>query len=238
VPETAPAALDAILAFRTRVLDSAAPIDGRIEAALSMARDTIGGQLLIQLAAEGMVPGPLREAAGSVIFANPDRSVRSAAAGYFPRPGGQVAMTTAAVAARAGDAARGEQRYYAAGCATCHRFGSAGADVGPELTDIRSKFDRSGLVEAIVNPNAAIAFGYAAELVVTRRQEPHIGFLLADGPTIAMRDGYGRLLSFAREDLEKRVPLKSSLMPDPLALALTEQDVSDIAAFLMAPDRR
>jgi putative membrane-bound dehydrogenase-like protein len=238
VPEATPAALDAILGFRTRVLDAAGPIDGRIEAALSMARDATGGQLLIQLAAEGRVPGPLREAAGSVIFANPDRSVRSAAAAYFPRPGGQLPMTTAAVAARAGDPARGEQRYYAAGCSTCHRFGSAGADVGPELTDIRNKFDRSGLVEAIVNPNAAIAFGYEAELLVTRRHEPHIGFLLADGPTVAMRDGYGRVLSFAREDLDRRVPLKSSLMPDPLALALTEQDVSDIAAFLMAPVRR
>jgi hypothetical protein len=29
--------------------------------------------------------------------------------------------------------------------------------------------------------------------------------------------------------------LKTSLMPEPLALALTEQDVADIAAFLMKP---
>ena len=238
VPETAPAALDAILAFRTRVLDTVAPIDSRIEAALSMARDATGGQLLIQLAAEGMVPDPLREAAGSIIFANPDRSVRTVAAAYFPRPGGQLPMTTAAVAARTGDAARGEQRYHAAGCSTCHRFGAAGADVGPELTEIRSKFDRSGLVEAIVNPNAAIAFGYAAELVVTRRHEPHIGFLVADGPTVASETATAGSSRLPREDLDRRVPLKSSLMPDPLALALTEQDVSDITAFLMAPVRR
>lgn len=151
-------------------------------------------------------------------------------------------MTVASVTARAGDATRGEMRYYAASCATCHRIGSAGADVGPELTEIAKKFDRPGLVEAIVSPNAAIAFGYGAELFVlgngTRRQEPHIGFLLSDGPTVSLRDGYGRVLSFAREDVESRVPLKSSLMPDPLALALTEQDVADIAAFLMTAVRR
>jgi cytochrome c1 len=29
------------------------------------------------------------------------------------------------------------------------------------------------------------------------------------------------------------VPLKTSLMPDPLLLAVTEQDVADIVAFLM-----
>ena len=150
-------------------------------------------------------------------------------------------MTVAGVTARAGDVTRGERRYYAASCSTCHRIGSAGADVGPELTEIAKKFDRTGLVEAIVNPNAAIAFGYSAELFVlgdgSRRQEPHIGFLLADGPTVSVRDGYGRVLSFGAGDIATRVPLKSSLMPDPLALALTEQDVADITAFLLRPMR-
>ena len=45
------------------------------------------------------------------------------------------------------------------------------------------------------------------------------------------------MISFERESLAARVPLKSSIMPDPLALALTEQDVADIAAFLMNPQR-
>jgi len=244
--DATPSSLEQILPLRALVLDGAAPIDRRIDAAIAMARDGDGAQLLIQLAAENKIAGPLREAVGSVIFTNPDRSVRSAAAGHFPRPGGQPRMMVADVTARTGNTTRGEMRYYAAGCSTCHRFGSAGpstplragSDVGPELTDIRKKFDLPRLVEAIVNPNAAVAFGYTAELFVTRRNEPHIGFLLADGPTVSIRDGYGRVFSFARQDIATRVPLKSSLMPDPLALALTEQDVADIAAFLMAPVKR
>ena len=36
-----------------------------------------------------------------------------------------------------------------------------------------------------------------------------------------------------REELDARVPLKASLMPGPLALALSDQDVADIVAFLM-----
>ena len=96
------------------------------------------------------------------------------------------------------------------------------------------------MVEAIVNPNAAVAFGFGAELFVTRRNEAHIGFLQADGPTVSFRDGYGRVRTLAREELAARVPLKTSLMPDPLALALSEQDVADIGAFLMKTlrDRR
>ena len=237
VPEGKPAPLDAILARRTIVLDEAAPIDRRIDAALAMANDPDGGLLLIQLAAENKVAYQLREAVGSVIFGNPDRSVRTAAAGFFQRPGGQPRMTVADVIGRAGDASRGQVRF-AGSCSTCHvstspGTGPTGADVGPDFTDINKKFDLAGVVESIVNPNAAIAFGFGAELFVTRRSEAHIGFLQSDGQTISFRDGYGRVRTIAREELAARVPLNTSLMPDPLALALTEQDVADIAAFLM-----
>jgi putative membrane-bound dehydrogenase-like protein len=241
LPETPPAPLDAILGRRTIVVDEAAPIDRRIDAALAMARDPNGGLLLIQLAAENKVAYQLREAIGSVIFTNPDRSVRSAAAGFFQRPGGLPRMTVADVTARTGEASRGQARF-AGSCSTCHpstALGTggfaAGVSVGPDLTDIARKFDLAGVVEAIVNPNAAVALGFGAELFVTRRSEAHIGFLQADGPTVSFRDGYGRVRAFAREELAARVPVKASLMPDPLALALSEQDVADIAAFLMKP---
>ncbi len=218
------------------MLDADAPIDRRIDAALAMAADADGGPLLIQLAAENRLASTLREAAGSVIFTSPNRSVRAAAVGLFPRPGGQPRLAVAEVANRTGDAARGQVQFDA-NCSTCHRVGSTGTDVGPELTEISKKFDRAGLIEAIVNPNAAIAFGYSAELFVTRSNAAHIGFLQADGATVSIKDGYGRVLSFPREEITARVPLKSSLMLDPPALALDEQDVANIVAFLMKPSR-
>jgi putative membrane-bound dehydrogenase-like protein len=236
VPAASPASLDAMLTHRALVLDAAAPVDRRIDAALAMATDAAGGQLLLQLAAEGKVAYQLREAIGSVIFTNPDRSVRTAAAGYFQRPGGQTRITVADIIGRRGDAGRGQARFDVT-CATCHRMGARGADVGPDLTAIDKKFDRAGLADAVLNPGAAIAFGFAAELFVTTRNEPHIGFLQADGETISIRDGYGRPVTLARASLAARVPLKASLMPDPLALGLTEQDVADVVAYLMAGPR-
>lgn len=143
-------------------------------------------------------------------------------------------MTVADLANRTGDARRGESRFMA-NCSTCHRRGSAGpgADVGPDLASIGSKFDRAGLIDAIVNPSAAIAFGFGADVFVTRKDEAIIGFLQSEGATISIRDGYGRVRTLATDDLAARVPLKTSLMPDPLLLAMTDQDVADIVAFLM-----
>jgi putative heme-binding domain-containing protein len=235
VPDARPASIDEMLKHRALVLDAVAPIDRRIDAALAMAKDAIGGQLLIHLAVENKIVYQLKEAIGSVIFTNPDRSVRTVATAYFQRPGSQPrleGMTVAAITRRAGDAARGQIRYTTT-CATCHRMQTTGGDVGPDLTEIHKKFDLAGLVDAIVNPGAAVAFGFGAELFVTRRNEPHIGFIQSDGATVSIRDGYGRTISVNRDDIATRTPLKPSLMPDPLALALTEQDIADIAAFLM-----
>ncbi len=233
-PEPKPSTLSQMLTHRTLVLDDQAPIDRRIEAALAMATDPAGAQLLIELAARNKVAYQLREAIGSVIFSNPDRSVRSAAAGFFARPGGEPRMTVADVATQTGDATRGAARF-AGACSTCHRSGPAapGAGVGPDLTDIDKKFDRTGLIEAIVNPSAAIAFGFGAELFVTRQSEPTIGFLQSEGATISIRDGFGAVRTIPAGELAARVPLKASLMPAPISLALTEQDIADIVAFLM-----
>ena len=232
-PDAKPRAIGDRLERQALVLDDGAPIDRRIEAAIALAEDPGGAQLLIELAARNKLVYQLREAAGSVIFGNPDRSVRTAAAGFFARPGGRPGMSAEEVSSRSGNAARGRSRFMSA-CSTCHRSrASEGAEVGPDLTDVGRKFDRRGLIEAIVTPSAAIALGFGAELFVTRKTEPVIGFLQSEGATLSIRDGYGRVRTIAGDELAARVPLKSSLMPDPLALALTEQDVADLVSFLM-----
>ena len=70
-------------------------------------------------------------------------------------------MTVAEVTKLTGDASRGQVRFDGTVFDLPSRRVPAGADVGPELTAISKKFDRAGLIEAIVNPNAAIAFGYS-----------------------------------------------------------------------------
>ncbi len=234
VPEAPPASLAGMQQHRAVVLDEGAPIDRRIDAAVAMAGDAAGGGMLIALASDNKIAYQLKEAIGSVIFTNPDRSIRTVAAGYFVRAGNQPGTGRAALAetaARAGDAVRGQVRF-ATACATCHRVEGAGGEVGPDLAGIGRKFDRPGLVEAIVNPGAGVALGFDATLIITKEGVPTIGILQADGATVSIRDGYGRIVSFDQNDIAARVPLKPSLMPDPPALALTEQDVADIATYL------
>ena len=175
VADAIPVTTAEMVRHRTLVLDDAAPIDRRIDAALAMAADPAGAQLLIQLAAQNKIAYQLREAIGSVIFDNPDRSVRSAAGGYFHATG---------------RSAENDGRRHCQpdrGCGTRREPlhgqlldvpSARRRDLAPtsaDLAAIGDKFDRAGLIDAIVNPSAAIAFGFGAELFVTRQDERSSG---------------------------------------------------------------
>ena len=119
------------------------------------------------------------------LFPDPDRRRRALRAFFHCVVRDAHRFGASHVAGRAGDRSRGEARFIAT-CSTCHRRGETpGATVGPDLADVDRKFDRNGLIEAIVSPGAAIAFGYGAELFVTTKNEPAIGFLQSEGATMS-----------------------------------------------------
>jgi putative heme-binding domain-containing protein len=120
-----------------------------------------------------------------------------------------------------------------AACAQCHRFGEAGREVGPDLTAIRTKYDKAALLDAIMNPSAAIAFDYEAWIFTLKNGETLSGFVIADGDTVVIRDISGEQRSMAREEISSRDKLEYSLMPDNLTLGMTPRELVDLAAYLL-----
>ena len=78
-------------------------------------------------------------------------------------------MKTDFIARMSGNSVKGE-KLFAANCASCHKHGASGADIGPDLTLINKKFDKPGLLDAIVNPSASMVFGYEAYTVTTKKR--------------------------------------------------------------------
>ena len=121
-----------------------------------------------------------------------------------------------------------------ANCATCHRHGQQGSDVGPELTKIHQKFDKNGLLDAIVHPSAGIAFGYEPWLITTKKGQTFYGFLVSDGEqSVVVKGIKGQKHAIPTSDISSRRQYKSSLMPDPVAMGLTNQQLADLSAFLL-----
>jgi len=59
------------------------------------------------------------------------------------------------------------------------------------------------------------------------------GFLVADGETVVIRDLVGHSHVIQKDNISKRQKQPFSLMPDPTALGITEQDLANLVGYLL-----
>jgi putative membrane-bound dehydrogenase-like protein len=216
-----------------KMLDAGLPADERRWNAEDMAVDSIGGQMLIGLAAENKLPAGVVPFIEEKIFNNPDITIRSQASKYFKRKGAGKIFSVETIAQLPGNETAGKQ-VYIKNCATCHKAGDEGKEIGPDLTTIKKKFDRTALLDAIINPNAGLVFGYEPWLVSTKEGESVYGFLLSDTKqNMVLKDINGQKHVIAVNTISKREKQTTSLMPEPITMGLSETDLSNVAAYLL-----
>jgi putative membrane-bound dehydrogenase-like protein len=226
--------LAAMKVKRQVILDERQSGDERSWRTQEMAVDSVGGQLLIGLMAENKLPALLLPVVQEHIFNNPDLSIRVQAGNYVKRKGAGKTFSINAIAQLQGDAAAGKINFVKS-CSSCHRVGATGNDIGPELATINKKFDKVALLDAIINPNAAIVFGYEPWLVNTKDGKSVFGFLVADNKqTVVIKDISGRKHVIEQAKISSKKKQDAGLMPDPAAMGLSEKDLADIAAFLLS----
>lgn len=229
--------LAAMKVKRQIILDEEQSNDERKARAKEMAGDSVGGQLLIGLMAENKLPPSVLPVVQEHLFNNPDLAVRVQAGKYLQQKASGKAFSIDAIAKLQGDAAEG-RTVFVNRCGTCHRMGTAGNTIGPELTDIAKKFDKVSLLDAIINPNAAIVFGYEPWLVNTKAGESVYGFLISENKqTVTVKNISGKKHVIAQNEITSKKKQESSLMPEPANLALTEQNLADIASYLSAGEK-
>ncbi|WP_247237693.1 PVC-type heme-binding CxxCH protein [Telluribacter sp. SYSU D00476] len=220
-----------MLELKKQVQDKNQPLAARIEAARNMASDADGGNMLVDLKAQWQLPDTIARAVSEQIFANPDQNVRVLASQFFPRNGKVLKVDF--IARMNGNIEKGKT-LFATNCATCHRHGENGAEVGPDLTQIHQKFDKLALLDAIVNPSASMVFGYEAYTVTTKKGDSYFGFLLSDGATVVLKDAAGKQHAIKANQIKERTKMPRSLMPEPTVLGLDEQALADLTGYLLS----
>ncbi len=195
-----------------------------------MALDSYGGKLLLAEAASGKLSNKAKEAINAHIFNNPDLSIRSMAADYFQRPGGSTISLE--IAANMPEDKLAGKTVFQTNCASCHKIGEDGVDIGPDLTLIGKKYDKRALLDAIINPSAGLVFGYEPWIINTA-DNTYYGFLIADGASVTIKDLTGKLHTIKAKDIKSKNQLKNSLMPEPSSMGLKEKSLSDLTGYLM-----
>ena len=130
-----------------------------------------------------------------------------------------------------GDAAAGSAIYQRSGCARCHRIGTAGGSVGPDLTAVGRRRGLNFLVESVVKPEADVPNAYRATQLVLKTNGSVTGVRLnEDDLSIQLRDTAGELRSFLKTEVKEIRRVQPPVMPAYTSLGKTGLD--DLVAYL------
>lgn len=194
--------------------------------------------LLLDAVAKGTVPaGNIDAARRQRLLTSKSEPIRARAAKLFAQPSaGDRAKVLAAyqdVTTLPGDALRGKA-VFTKSCAACHRVGTLGNAVGPDLTGMANKTPAYLLTE-ILDPNRNVDSRYIAYLAVTRAGQTYTGVLAAETATsITLRGQDGKDRAILRSDLDELTSTAKSLMPEGLERDLSRQGLADVIAFVRA----
>ncbi len=137
---------------------------------------------------------------------------------------------------------RGRNLFGEAKCFICHRIGSEGGGMGPDLTAVAGRFGPRDLLESILEPSKVVSDQYQAIVVTTndgRQVTGRIVNLFGDGIQINtdMLDP-NQLVTVNRKDIDTIRPSKISMMPEGLIDVLTRDEVLDLVAYLYSGGNR
>lgn len=134
---------------------------------------------------------------------------------------------------RKGDLEKGQAVYEQAKCAACHRMGSIGTAIGPDLTSVAKRFTRKELVESILFPSHIVSDQYQTQRVLTTSGKVVSGQVVKNpNGTYTVRDSSLVETVIAEQDIDQIQPSKSSLMPSGLLDTLTAAEIRDLMAYL------
>ncbi|MBI5772804.1 MAG: c-type cytochrome [Verrucomicrobia bacterium] len=132
---------------------------------------------------------------------------------------------------------RGRTMFTAATCAACHRVGSEGGVIGPDLTAVASRFGRRDLLDQILNPskvmddkfrNAVLTLKDGRRLTGSVELEDDRRILLRTEP---LSDDTTEVL---KTDLRQRELSEVSPMPAGLLNGFQRDEILDLLAFIEA----
>ncbi len=152
-------------------------------------------------------------------------------AAVIPPSRAEVAAKFFPAVATSGDTARGKAHYLGR-CMICHRAGSDGMALGPDLITVKTK-GREALLTAILDPHKEVAPQYIAFDVATKDGNAYTGIITRDDATgLALKIMGGAEVALPRSNVKGSSSSGKSLMPEGLEAGMSVQDMADLLTFI------
>ena len=203
--------------------------------------DSPSGALIALRAIErGSLPAPIRQAVLKRAAAHPRTTVRDLFERFLPeqqrtkRLGDSIDAQT--IFKLSGNAQRGEALFFSTAgvqCKNCHKVGSRGIELGPDLTKIGKKHTREQLLESILKPSKQMDPKFRTYMAETSTGRVYTGLLVEkNSKQVVLKDAKNHSRILPAAEIELLTPLRKSLMPELLLREMTAQQAADLLAYL------
>lgn len=136
------------------------------------------------------------------------------------------------------DFEQGRNMYLATNCVTCHAMRGEGQNIGPELTQIGTRFSPEDMLKSIINPNEVISDQYNSTVFSLHDGSSIVGRLISEeGDTYKIsQNPYAPdiIRSIPKSDVASTKMSTVSLMPPGTINRLNDEEVKDLLAYLIA----
>ncbi len=130
----------------------------------------------------------------------------------------------------------GKKIYSAILCSRCHSMGGQGGDIGPELTQLGTRFSNKDILEAIINPDKAISDQYVSTIFTLKNGESVLGRLVnEDKASYSISQNPfapDQLRKVAKKDVVSKKNSTVSIMLPGLINSLNPDELKDLIAYL------
>jgi putative heme-binding domain-containing protein len=133
---------------------------------------------------------------------------------------------------RSGDAVRGRAVFEKALCLKCHKYGTEGEGIGPDLTALSRRFKRVDVLESIYYPSKVISDQYRSTLIVTKKGQQLNGLAAVQGDNVTVLLSDGSKVTLKKDQIDQQFASLVSVMPEKLLDPLTKAEIADLFAFL------
>jgi putative heme-binding domain-containing protein len=195
-------------------------------------------QLLAAIEAARIAPGGIGSAQRSILLAHRDPETRrraQTAFSHLEQSRRKVVDDYLPALNLEGDPAAGKAVFTRV-CATCHRLGDLGVEVGPIREALTEKNPETLLI-SILDPNRAFESRYANFTVATNDGRLFIGLIASEtASSVTLRRQEGKEDVVLRRDIEEMTASGQSFMPEGLEKDLTLRDMADLIAFVQGID--
>ncbi|MED5457718.1 MAG: c-type cytochrome [Verrucomicrobiota bacterium] len=219
----------------SEVIQNKIDVDANI-AATALTKTALGQLEIIELIGDNKIPSKLVKNILPELVSSADPEVRKMALKLNVNDNGKISLkkyNIKSLITKRGSVKKGKQVYMKA-CFTCHKSGDIGIDFGPALTEIGDKLAREAMFVSIIDPNAAISFGYEGFNIKTKSGSTLVGYIISDSDDeLVMKVPGGVSVTTKKSEIFSKNKIDGSLMPEGIIASITEEELVDLVEYLM-----